>query len=86
MGDIMKKLLRSRVTVSHACNASYSGGRDQEGHALKPAWANSSLDPVSKNPSQRRAGRVTQGEGLEFKLQYHKKQTKTNKQKNQKNG
>jgi hypothetical protein len=23
--------------VAHACNPSYSGGRDQEGHGLKPA-------------------------------------------------
>jgi hypothetical protein len=24
--------------VAHACNPSYSGGRDQEDHGLKPAW------------------------------------------------
>jgi hypothetical protein len=27
--------------VAHVCNPSYSGGRDQEDHSLKPAWANS---------------------------------------------
>jgi hypothetical protein len=27
--------------VAQACNPSYSGGRDQEDHSLKPAWANS---------------------------------------------
>jgi hypothetical protein len=27
--------------VAHACNPSYSGGRDREGHGSKPAWANS---------------------------------------------
>jgi hypothetical protein len=27
--------------VAHACNPSYSGGRDQEDHSSKPAWANS---------------------------------------------
>jgi hypothetical protein len=28
--------------VAHACNPSDSGGRDQEDHGSKPAWANSS--------------------------------------------
>jgi hypothetical protein len=37
---------------------------------------------LEKNPSQKRAGGVAQGEGPEFKLQYHKKQTNKNKQKN----
>jgi hypothetical protein len=32
--------------VVHACNPSYSGGRDQENHGLKPAQANSSRDPI----------------------------------------
>jgi hypothetical protein len=40
---------------------------------LKPAWANSSQGTVSKNPSQKRAGGVTQGIDPEFKPQYHKK-------------
>jgi hypothetical protein len=31
--------------VAHACNPSYSGGRDQEDHGLKPAQANSSARP-----------------------------------------
>jgi hypothetical protein len=30
-----------------------------------------------KNPSQKRAGRVTQGVGPEFKCQYHKKNKST---------
>jgi hypothetical protein len=34
--------------MAHACNLSYSGGRDQEDHSLKPAQANSSPDPISK--------------------------------------
>jgi hypothetical protein len=37
------------VPVAHSCNPSYSGGRDQEDCGLKPAWANSSQDPISKN-------------------------------------
>jgi hypothetical protein len=53
--------------VAHVYNPSYSGGRDQEDHGSKPAQANSSHDPILKNPSQKRAGGVAQGEGPEFK-------------------
>jgi hypothetical protein len=59
-----------------ACNPSYSGGRDQEDHGLKPAGANSSRDPISKNPSQKRAGAVAHSVGPEFKPQYHQKKKK----------
>jgi hypothetical protein len=38
------------VPVAHACNPSYSGGRDQEDLGLKPAQANSSWDPISRKP------------------------------------
>jgi hypothetical protein len=38
--------------------------------------ANSSQDPTSKNPSQKRAGGVTQGVGPEFKPQHCKKKKK----------
>jgi hypothetical protein len=34
--------------VAHACNPSYSGGRDQEDCSLKPARTNSSGDPILK--------------------------------------
>jgi hypothetical protein len=44
--------------VAHACNPSYSGGRQQEDHVLRPAWANSLGNPISKNPSQKKAGGV----------------------------
>jgi hypothetical protein len=33
-------LYLGRVLVAHACNPSYSGGRDQEDHSSKPSWAN----------------------------------------------
>jgi hypothetical protein len=59
--------------VTHACNPSYSGGRDQEDRCSKPAWANSSQDPTLKNPSKNRAGGMAQGEGPEFNPQYRKK-------------
>jgi hypothetical protein len=57
--------------VAHVCNLSYSGGRDQKDHRSKPAWVNSSRDPISKNPITKNwAGGVAQGEGPEFKPQY----------------
>jgi hypothetical protein len=64
--------------VAHACNPSYSGGRDQEDLSSKPTQANSSQDPILKNPSQKRTGGVAQSKGPEFKPQYHKKK-ETNK-------
>jgi hypothetical protein len=36
--------------VAHAYNPSYSGGRGQEDCGSKPAWANSSRDPILKKP------------------------------------
>jgi hypothetical protein len=65
--------------VVYACNPSYSGGRDQEDGGLKPAWANSSRDPISKNPSKKkknRAGGMTQSEGPKFKPQYRNNNNK----------
>jgi hypothetical protein len=64
--------------VAHACNPSYSRGRDQEDCGSKPAWAKSSSNPISKkNPSQERAGGVAQSVGPEFKPQYYKKKNQT---------
>jgi hypothetical protein len=63
--------------VTHACNPSYSGGRDQEDCGLKPAWANSLHEPISKKPTtkkkKKRAGGVAEGVSPEFKPQYFKK-------------
>jgi hypothetical protein len=42
--------------VAHACNPSYSGGRDQEDHSSKPAWANGLWDSIGEKPSQKSAG------------------------------
>jgi hypothetical protein len=44
----LKNGLGNPEPVTHACNPSYSGGRDQEDHGLKPAWANSSRDSILK--------------------------------------
>jgi hypothetical protein len=40
----------SLVLVTHSCNLSYSGARDQEDCGSKPAWENSSQDPIWKKP------------------------------------
>jgi hypothetical protein len=37
------------VLVAHACNPSYSGGRDED-CSSKPAWANRLRDTISKKP------------------------------------
>jgi hypothetical protein len=58
--------------VTHTCNPSCLGGTDQEDCSLKPAQANSLLDPISKNLITKNwAGGVAQGEGPEFKPPYH---------------
>jgi hypothetical protein len=44
---------RGTVPVASACNPSYSGGTDQEDCSSKPAWANSSQDPISKIPNKK---------------------------------
>jgi hypothetical protein len=61
-------MLFNWVLVAHSYNLSY-----QEALSSKPAGAISSRDPILKNLSQKKAGRVAQGVGPEFKLQYHKK-------------
>jgi hypothetical protein len=45
-----KKKTKRQVPVAHACNSSYSRGKDQEDQVSKPAWANSSRDPIWKIP------------------------------------
>jgi hypothetical protein len=64
------KKLGSQMPIAHIYNPSYSGGRDQENHSSKAAWANSLRDPISKTPNPKWAGTVAQGVGPEFKLQY----------------
>jgi hypothetical protein len=59
-----------QLLVAHACNPTYSGGRDG---GSKPVLANSSQDPISKK-TQKRAGRGAQGVGSEFKPQYCQKE------------
>jgi hypothetical protein len=67
----LKKMKDSQALVAYTCNPSYSGGRDQEDHGSKPAWANCSRDPISKKHFTKKGGGVAQGEGSEFESQYH---------------
>jgi hypothetical protein len=39
---------KSQALMAHACDPSYSGGRDQEDHSSMPSQTNSSQDPISK--------------------------------------
>jgi hypothetical protein len=62
----MKKIFHQAL-VAHACNPSYSGGRDQEDCSWKPTWANSSGEPSLKNHSQKKKVRLV--EWLKVKAQ-----------------
>jgi hypothetical protein len=67
----------SPASVAHAYNPSYSGSRDQKDCDLKPVWANSLWDPISKKILHKnRAGGVAQDVGPDFKPQHHKKKGK----------
>jgi hypothetical protein len=67
---IAKKQPYSWVLVAHVYNPSYSGGRDQEDHGSKPAWANSSRDPILKKPNTKKGWRSGSSVGPKFKPQY----------------
>jgi hypothetical protein len=60
--------------VVHACNPSYSGGKDQEDRGLKSTSLQDSY--LEKTHHKKRAGGVAQGVGPEFKAQYWKKKRK----------
>jgi hypothetical protein len=45
---------KGQVLVAHACNPSYSGGRDQEDRGLKAAQANVLRDSTQKNSSHKK--------------------------------
>jgi hypothetical protein len=48
LGTLLEMYISSRVPVAHACNPTYSGGRDQEDRGLSPAPVKSSWDPIWK--------------------------------------
>jgi hypothetical protein len=55
-GIIHLKILTHQAPVAHFCNPSYCGCRDRGDHSSKPAWANSFLDPISKNLITKKLG------------------------------
>jgi hypothetical protein len=60
----------SREPVADICNPRQLLRRQRSGGSqFMASGANSSRDPVSKIPITKRAGRVAQGEDLEFKPQ-----------------
>jgi hypothetical protein len=76
-----KQCLSWVLVVAHIYNLSYSEGGDQE--KKKPAWANSSQDPIlKKTHHKKRACGVAQSVGPEFKPQHcnKKKKKKTKEQ------
>jgi hypothetical protein len=50
-----------RVPMVPACTPSYSGSRNQENCGLKPAKANSSRDPISKNKKKTKQNKSQKG-------------------------
>jgi hypothetical protein len=65
------------VPVTHTCNPSYLGGRDQADNVSKPAWsrpysqANNLQIQILKIPNTKKRAGVAQV--AEFKPQYHQK-------------
>jgi hypothetical protein len=51
----------SQALVAHACNPSYTGGRDQEDRGSKPAQQIVRETLSQKHPTQKRSGGVSQG-------------------------
>jgi hypothetical protein len=50
----IRRFSTSWELVAHACNPSYSGGRDHEDQGSKPALANSSRDLILKVPNTKK--------------------------------
>jgi hypothetical protein len=58
----IKKPIGFWVSMAHACNPSYSGGRDQEDCGMKPTQANSSARSYLEKTLRKNKGR---GGGVE---------------------
>jgi hypothetical protein len=52
--NFVVKTATGQPSVAHGCNPSYSEGRDQEDHGLKPAWANFSVRPYLEKPTTKK--------------------------------
>jgi hypothetical protein len=62
----------SWASMVHIYNPSYTWDSDQEDHSSSQPSQIVCETLSRKNPSQKRAGGVTQGVGSEFKAQHHK--------------
>jgi hypothetical protein len=72
----LRNLVFSWVLVAHACNPSYSGGRDQEDRGSKSDQTNSFRNPISKKKKKSQKQDCVEWlkvEGSEFKPQHRKK-------------
>jgi hypothetical protein len=74
----LKILPQRREPVAHACNPSYSGGRDQEDLSSKSAQAKSSARPYLDKSLTKTGVREWLKAKTEFKPQYRQKK-KNNK-------
>jgi hypothetical protein len=48
-----KKIHKLKKKITHTCNPSYSGDRDQKNPSSKPSQANSSRDPILKKKKKK---------------------------------
>jgi hypothetical protein len=53
LGYTVRPFLKKTKNKPGTSGLSYSGGRDQEDHGLKPTQANISRDPILKTSSQK---------------------------------
>jgi hypothetical protein len=54
--DKSMEIEAGRGPVTHTCNPSYSGGKDQEDQGSRPAWANSAQDLILKKTHHKKTG------------------------------
>jgi hypothetical protein len=73
-----RKERTSRALIAHACNPSYSGGRDQEDCGSKPAQANSFRNPISKKILRKKKKKKKAGEVAQKKKKKKKKRNNLN--------
>jgi hypothetical protein len=66
------------VSVAHTYNTNYSEGRGQEDYYSKPAWANSSTDPISKISNTKKGWQSgSSGRMLAYQVWGPERETKT---------
>jgi hypothetical protein len=54
----IKKYTFTQAPVAHTCHPSYSGGRDQEDHSLKPPQPNSWRDPYLEKKKKKKSQKI----------------------------